>query len=42
MNHQKSCKILFDGQQKLNNELYERVKVLEQKSNNRARKPRQK
>ena len=41
-NHQKSDKVLFDGQQELINELYERVKVLEQKSNNRARKPRQK
>ena len=42
MNHQKSVKVMFDGHQKLINELYERVKVLEQKSNNRARKPRQK
>ena len=42
MNHQKSVKVLFDDQQELINELYERVKVLEQKSNNRARKPRQK
>ena len=41
-NHQKSGKAMFDGQQALINELYERVKVLEQKSNNRARKPRQK
>ena len=41
-NHQKSVKVLFDGQQESINELYERVKVLEQKSNNRARKPRQK
>lgn len=41
-NHQKSGKVLFDSQQELINELYERVKVLEQKSNNRARKPRQK
>lgn len=41
-NHQKSVKVLLDGQQELINELYERVKVLEQKSNNRARKPRQK
>lgn len=42
MNHQKSVKVLLDGQQELINELYERVKVLEQKANNRARKPRQK
>lgn len=42
INQQKSGKSLFDGQQELINELYERVKVLEQKSNNRARKPRQK
>lgn len=42
MNHQKSVKVLFDNQQELINELYERVKALEQKSNNRARKPRQK
>lgn len=41
-NHQKYGKVLFDGQQELINELYERVKVLEQKSNNSARKPRQK
>lgn len=41
-NHQKSGKVMFDSQQELINELYERVKVLEQKSNNRARKPRQK
>ena len=42
MNYHKSVKVMFDGQQELINELYERVKVLEQKSNNRARKPRQK
>lgn len=42
MNHQKSVKVLFDSQQESINELYERVKVLEQKSNNRARKSRQK
>lgn len=41
-NHQKSGKAMFDGQQELINELYERVKVLEQKSNNRVKKPRQK
>lgn len=41
-NYNKSCKVLFDDQQESINELYERVKVLEQKSNNRARKPRQK
>ena len=41
-NQQKSGKALLDGQQELINELYERVKVLEQKSNNRVRKPRQK
>lgn len=41
-NHQKSGKVMFDSQQESINELYERVKVLEQKSNNRARKPRQK
>lgn len=40
-NHQKSGKAMFDGQQALINELYGRVKVLEQKSNNRAKKPRQ-
>ena len=39
---QESGKVLFNSQQELINELYERVKVLEQKSNNRARKPRQK
>lgn len=41
-NYNKSYKVLFDDQQESINELYERVKVLEQKSNNRARKPRQK
>lgn len=41
-NYNKSFKVLFDDQQESINELYERVKVLEQKSNNRARKPRQK
>ena len=36
-----SLKLVTDQQESIN-ELYERVKVLEQKSNNRARKPRQK
>ena len=40
-NYHESVKVMFDGQKELINELYERVKVLEQKSNNRARKPRQ-